>query len=69
MSSEPPKSPDTPWRLTPQRIVLLILGVVLLAIIVSTLMGGLTNYRDLRDVTKEQNAQPAAPDTAPAPVN
>ncbi len=71
MSSEPPKTPDSPWRLNQARIVLLVIGALMLAIIVSTMMGGLNNYQQLRDGAKEQQAaQPAAPaETTPAPAN
>lgn len=64
MSTEPPKLPDSPWRLTPQRIVLLVLGVVLLAYIASTIMGGLTNYQQVKEGAQAQKAQPAAPASA-----
>lgn len=62
MSSEPPKTPDSPWRLNPARVILLVLGVLMLAIILSTLMGGLDNYQQLREGAQEQRAtQPANP--------
>jgi len=70
MSTEPPKPPDSPWRLNPARIVLLVLGVVLVLILISSLMGGMTNYQQLKEGAQEQQAQPIAPaETAPAPAN
>lgn len=70
MSTEPPKPPDSPWRLNTSRIVLLVLGVLILLILISSLMGGMTNYQQLREGAQEQKAQPTAPaDPAPAPAN
>jgi hypothetical protein len=70
MSSEPPKQPTSPWRLTGGRIVLLLLGALMLAYIVAAFSGSLTNYQTVREGAMEQRAQPAAPaDTAPAPAN
>ena len=68
MSTEPPKPPESLWRLNPARIVLLALGVVLLAYIVSAFMGGLTNYEQLKEGAQAQKAQPVAPAAAPAPA-
>ena len=57
MSDEKPEDkPISPWKLTPGRIVILIMGVLLLLYTASALMGGLTNYQTLRDA-----ATPAAP--------
>jgi len=70
MSTEPPKTPDSLWRLTPSRIVLLILGAILLAYIASAFLGGLTNYQQLKEGAQDQKAQQAAPaETAPSPAN
>ena len=41
--------PISPWKLTPGRIVILILGALLIAYTVSALMGGLGNYQTLRE--------------------
>ena len=73
MSTEPPKPPDSLLKLNPARIVLLILGVILLAYIVSAFMGGLTNYEQLKEAAQDAKVQPAAPATptpaTPAPAN
>lgn len=66
MSTEPPKPPDSPWRLTPSRIVLLILGIVLLAYIASAFLGGLTNYQQLKEGAQEQRVQPQTAPATPA---
>lgn len=67
MSTEPPKPPDSPWRLTGGRIVLLVLGALMLTYIVAAFSGSLTNYQAVREGAMEQRAQPTAPaDTAPA---
>ena len=57
------QKPPSPWKLTPGRIVLLILGVLLVLYTVSALMGGLTNYQLLKQGATEQ--APAASDTRP----
>jgi hypothetical protein len=71
MSTEPPKTPESPWRLNSSRVVLLVIGALALAIVASTLMGGLNSYQQLREGAKEQQAQQAAPaaEPAPAPAN
>ena len=57
----PPDQPLSPWKLTPQRIVLLILGILLVLIIASQLLGGLSNYEQLKEASG-----PAATPPAPA---
>ncbi len=61
--SEDPKQPDSPFRLTRARIVLLLLGALLLTYIISASLGGLGNYQKL----KESATQPAAETTSTAP--
>jgi hypothetical protein len=52
MSDENRKpEPIGPWKLTPGRIVILIMGVLLIAYTASALMGGLRNYQQLRDAS------------------
>ena len=68
MSTEPPKPPDSPWRLTGGRIVLLVLGALMLTYIVAAFSGSLTNYQAVREGAMEQRTQPAAP-AEPAPAN
>lgn len=68
MSTEPPKPPLSPWRLTGGRIVLLVLGALMLAYIVAAFSGSLSNYQMVREGAMEQRSQPAAP-AEPAPAN
>ena len=57
--SDDPKKPDSPFKLTRSRIVLLLLGALLLTYIISAMMGGLGNYQKL----KESAPKPAAETT------
>ncbi|WP_156461168.1 hypothetical protein [Devosia sp. Root436] len=50
----------SPFALTPSRIVLLILGALLVLIAISTAMGGLSSYQELKE------ASTAATQAAPA---
>ncbi len=71
MSDEKPQdkpvatAPLSPWKLTPGRIVILILGVLLVLYTVSAMMGGLSNYQQLREASTP-GATPAQPEPAPA---
>lgn len=58
--------PISPWKLTPGRIVILILGVLIIVYTASALMGGLSNYQTLRDASLPA-ATPAPAEPAPAP--
>lgn len=70
MSTEPPKPPQSPFKLNSGRIVMLVLGAVLLLYIASAFLGGLSNYQQLKEGALEQKAQPAATTPAtPAPAN
>ncbi|HEY0853618.1 MAG TPA: hypothetical protein VGD86_02225 [Devosia sp.] len=61
MSEDKPEDkPIGPWKLTPGRIVILILGVLLVLYTASALLGGLSNYQTLRDSALTPPA-PAAP--------
>jgi hypothetical protein len=44
----------SPWKLTPGRIVILVMGVLLILYTISALMGGLTNYQVLKQGASEQ---------------
>jgi hypothetical protein len=55
------EKPISPWKLTPGRIFILILGVLLIAYTASALMGGLTNYQTLRDAATTPPAPAAQP--------
>lgn len=50
--------PDSPWRLNPSRILILILGALVLVYVVSSMMGGLGNYELLKQAATE--AKPAS---------
>jgi hypothetical protein len=65
MSTEPPKPPESPWRLNGSRVVLLILGVLMLAYIIAAFSGSLSNYQLVKEGAQDQKAQPVAP----APTN
>ncbi len=65
MTNDPDK-PKSPWQLNSSRVVLLVLGVLLVLIMASTLLGGLNNYQQLREGAKEQTAPV---ESAPAPAN
>lgn len=70
MSTEPPKPPDSPWRLTGGRIVLLVLGALMLTYIVAAFSGSLDNYQLVKEGAQEQKAQQSAPaESAPAQAN
>ena len=53
--------PISPWKLTPGRIAILILGVLLIVYTASALMGGLSNYQTLRDAALTPPAPAAQP--------
>lgn len=55
------EKPPSPWKLTPGRIVILILGILLILYTASALMGGLTNYQQLREGATTPPEQPAPP--------
>lgn len=54
--SDDQKKPDSPFRLTGSRIVLLLLGALLLTYIVSAMLGGLGNYQQLKEAATEAPA-------------
>ena len=47
----------SPFTLTRSRIVLLVLGAVLVLIAISTAMGGLSSYQQLKEASAAANAQ------------
>ncbi len=63
---KPEDKPISPWKLTPGRIVILILGVLLVLYTASALMGGLTNYQVLKEASSPAET-PVQPAPAPAP--
>ena len=63
MSDTGPKKPQSPWRLNSSRVLLLVLGGLLLIYLASALLGGLTNYQELKEGAKAQQQAPA--ETAP----
>jgi hypothetical protein len=58
MSTEPPKPPESPWRLNGSRVVLLVLGVLMLAYIIAAFSGSLSNYQQVKEGAQDQKAQP-----------
>ena len=56
--------PIGPWKLTPGRIAILILGALLVVYVASALLGGLSNYQLLREASMP-GATPPAPAAQP----
>ena len=54
--ADKPEEPDSPWRLNPARILILVLGALVLLYAVSTQMGGLGNYQLLKEAAKPAEA-------------
>lgn len=57
-----PKPPISPFTLTRQRVVILILGILALVFIIGGIAGGVGNYQALREATP--SADPAASSSA-----
>lgn len=53
MTTEPPISP---FKLTPPRILILVLGVLALVFIIGGIMGGVGNYQALRESVPSSSA-------------
>ena len=71
----PPASPEkreSLLKLNPARITLLVLGAIILLYTASALLGGLTNYEQMKEAAQYAKAAKAAaqptPEAAPAPV-
>ncbi len=60
------EKPVSPWKLTQGRIVLLVMGALLLLYTASALLGGLSDYQQLRNASLP-GAEPAPSEPAPAP--
>lgn len=60
------EKPISPWKLTPGRILILVMGALLIAYTASALMGGLSNYQALRDAALPAGA-PAQQQPVPTP--
>lgn len=56
MTTEPPVSP---FKLTPARIVILVLGILAVVFIVGGIMGGVSNYQLLRESTSSSASSSA----------
>ena len=54
------EKPPSPWKLTPGRIVLLIMGLLLVLYTAAALLGSLTNYQLVREGAREQTSAPGA---------
>ena len=50
----------SPFALTRSRIVLLVLGAILVLIAISTAMGGLTSYQELKEASAAAQAETPA---------
>jgi hypothetical protein len=57
MTAEPPISP---FKLTPPRIILLVLGALAVVLIVGSLMGGVGNYERLKESVPSSSASAAS---------
>ncbi|MEO8758334.1 MAG: hypothetical protein ABI398_11370 [Devosia sp.] len=61
-----PQPPISPWKLTPARILILVLGALALVFILGGIMGGVGNYQQLRESTSPLDAS-AVPPSSSAP--
>jgi hypothetical protein len=57
-------APLSPFKLTPPRILILVLGVLAIVMIAGALMGGVGNYQALREA---EQATSSAPSSSSAP--
>jgi hypothetical protein len=57
MTTEPPISP---FKLTPQRILILVLGVLAIVFIIGGIMGGVGNYQALRESVPSSSSSAAS---------
>jgi hypothetical protein len=57
MTIEPPTSP---WKMTPARITILVLGIVAILMIAGAIFGGLGNYERLRESTDSSASSSAS---------
>lgn len=62
MTDQPPLSP---WTLTRPRILILVLGVIAIAMIIGSLLGGVSNYQLLKEATPSSAS--AAASSQPSP--
>ena len=58
----------SPSALTPSRIVLLVLGALLVLIAISTAMGGLSSYQELKQASTDAKGATAFETPAEAPA-
>jgi hypothetical protein len=54
------EKPTGPFTLTRQRVLLLVLGAVALLFILGSLMGGLSNYQELREAASSAAESPSS---------
>ena len=57
------EKPPSPWRMNPTRIVILIFGALVLVYALSVLLGGPSNYQQLRDAAEDAKVE-GQPDPA-----
>lgn len=59
----------SPFKLTQSRIILLVFGVLVLLIGISTAMGGLNSYQELKGASSAaQNGESVEPASTPTPT-
>jgi len=59
----------SPFALTPSRMVLLVLGAVLVLIAISTAMGGLSSYQELKEASTAAQGGAVTEPPAEAPAD
>ena len=58
-------APLRPFKLTPPRILILVLGVLAVVMIIGALMGGVGNYQALREATQATSSAAVSSSAAP----
>lgn len=58
-------APLSPFKLTPQRIMILVLGALALAMIIGAITGGVGNYQALREANQASSSAAASSSSAP----
>lgn len=54
------QQPLSPWTLTPQRILILVLGILAILMILGGIFGGVTNYEILHQAAPSDTSSSAA---------
>lgn len=58
-------APLSPFKLTPQRILILVLGVLALVMIIGAIAGGVGNYQALREANQDATVSSSTSSSAP----